>query len=118
MGKSKYRYYHNGEWFDVELPVCGGEALIIPNVIALIFRDEAKRELLLQRRDKPGETIRGKLEVPSGRWRAQSGETREPGWYDVEDVINRLSATPSDFAPPAFAVLSEYFSVVRIEETD
>ena len=29
-----------------------------------------RRRILLQRRDKPGEVVRGRWEVPGGRWRA------------------------------------------------
>ncbi len=189
MDSENYRFFYGGEWFEVELPTSDGEGLIIPNVSALVFRNDAKRELLLQRRDKPGEAIRGKLEIPSGRWRAgetpqeallrevaeetgislartevspteygtapalyvashplfvvsgfdggypallvvyeciagggelrpQPGETREPGWFAIEEVKRELSANPDNFTPPAYAVLSEYLSVREIEETD
>ena len=189
MDKERYSYFYGGGWFDVELPTCDGEGVIITNVSALDFRDESKRELQLQHRDKPGEAKRGKLEIPSGRWQAgeqpvealrrevreesgleltsvsdgaseygttpalyiathplfvasgfdggypallvvyeciacgdepsaQTRETRDPGWYDIKDVKHMLLANPDDFTPPAFAVLSEYFSVARIEETD
>jgi 8-oxo-dGTP pyrophosphatase MutT (NUDIX family) len=52
-----------------------GEALVVPNVAAVVVPDERCAEVLLQRRDKPGEVVRGRLELPSGRWRA--GETAE-----------------------------------------
>jgi 8-oxo-dGTP pyrophosphatase MutT (NUDIX family) len=50
-----------------------GEALVVPNVAALVSPDAAGDRVLLQHRDKPGESVRGLLEVPTGRWRA--GET-------------------------------------------
>jgi 8-oxo-dGTP pyrophosphatase MutT (NUDIX family) len=49
-----------------------GETLVVPNIAAIVLRDEAGSALLLQRRDKP-EVVRGLLEIPTGRWRA--GET-------------------------------------------
>jgi 8-oxo-dGTP pyrophosphatase MutT (NUDIX family) len=56
----------------VELPVAesGGEAVVVPNVAGIVYRGDARDEILLQRRDKPGEAVRGLLEVPGGRWRA------------------------------------------------
>lgn len=63
-------------WWDggwVRAPVAGmaDEALVVPNIAALVLR-AGTGELLLQRRDKP-EVVRGLLEIPTGRWRA--GET-------------------------------------------
>lgn len=60
-----------------DLPVAGmaGEALVVPNIAALIVPAAADDRVLLQRRDKPGEVVRGRLEIPTGRWRA--GETPE-----------------------------------------
>jgi 8-oxo-dGTP pyrophosphatase MutT (NUDIX family) len=52
----------------------GGEALVVPNVAAIVLSED-RTSLLLQRRDKPGEPVRGRLEVPGGRWRA--GEAPE-----------------------------------------
>jgi ADP-ribose pyrophosphatase YjhB (NUDIX family) len=46
-----------------------GEALVVPNVAAIVLA-EGGQAMLLQRRDKPGEPVRGKLEIPGGRWRA------------------------------------------------
>lgn len=61
----------DGRWIDAPVAAMGGEALVVPNVAALVRRAETG-ELLLQRRDKE-EVVRGRLEVPTGRWRA--GET-------------------------------------------
>jgi 8-oxo-dGTP pyrophosphatase MutT (NUDIX family) len=47
----------------------GGEALVVPNVAAVVL-NEARDSLLLQRRDKVGEPVRGRLELPGGRWGA------------------------------------------------
>lgn len=56
------------EWVAVPVPAMGGEPLVVPNVAAVVRHTDGK--ILLQRRDKPGEPVRGKLEVPGGRWRA------------------------------------------------
>ena len=64
-----YPVWVSGGWVDVPVPEMGGEALVVPNVAAIVLTDGG-RALLLQRRDKPGEPVRGKLEVPGGRWRA------------------------------------------------
>jgi 8-oxo-dGTP diphosphatase len=55
----------------VEVPVAGmqGEALVVPNIAAIVLRDQSASHLLLQRRDKP-DVVRGLLEIPTGRWRA------------------------------------------------
>jgi 8-oxo-dGTP pyrophosphatase MutT (NUDIX family) len=60
-----------------DLPVAGmaGEALVVPNVAALVVPELGSDRVLLQRRDKPGEAVRGRLEIPTGRWRA--GESPE-----------------------------------------
>lgn len=64
-----YAVWANEQWIDVPVPEMGGEALVVPNVAAIVLsRDGAS--MLLQRRDKIGEPVRGKLEIPGGRWRA------------------------------------------------
>jgi 8-oxo-dGTP pyrophosphatase MutT (NUDIX family) len=60
-----------GHWIEAPVAAMGGEAVVVPNVAALVLR-EGTGELLLQRRDK-AEVVRGLLEIPTGRWRA--GET-------------------------------------------
>lgn len=55
---------------EVPVPTMDGEALVVPNVAGLVFADLDRTVLLLQRRDKPGEPVRGLLELPGGRWRA------------------------------------------------
>jgi ADP-ribose pyrophosphatase YjhB (NUDIX family) len=56
-------------WVDVSVPEMGGEPLVVPNVAAAV-RNRTGDAILLQRRDKAGEPVRGKLEIPGGRWRA------------------------------------------------
>jgi 8-oxo-dGTP pyrophosphatase MutT (NUDIX family) len=53
----------------------GGEALVVPNVAALVHPAGDPGRILLQRRDRPGEAVRGRWEIPMGRWRA--GESPE-----------------------------------------
>ena len=65
----KYPVWIEDEWIEVPVPAMGGEAIVVPNVAAVVL-DETGEHLLLQRRDKPGEPVRGMLELPGGRWRA------------------------------------------------
>jgi 8-oxo-dGTP pyrophosphatase MutT (NUDIX family) len=64
-----YSVWFENSWHNVDVPEMGGESLVVPNVAAIVLSEDT-RTLLLQRRDKPGEPVRGKLEVPGGRWRA------------------------------------------------
>ena len=69
-----YSVWVDQEWLEVSVPEMSGEPLVVPNVAAIVLSEDRKT-ILLQRRDKPGEPVRGKLEVPGGRWRA--GEAPE-----------------------------------------
>lgn len=66
-----HRVVVDGGWRDLPVASMGGEALVVPNVAGLVRR--ADGSILLQRRDKPGEDVRGRFEIPVGKWRA--GET-------------------------------------------
>jgi 8-oxo-dGTP pyrophosphatase MutT (NUDIX family) len=68
-----YRVRAGGRWIEVPVARLGGEALVVANVAALVVPERRSRTIVLQRRDKEGEAVRGRLEVPCGRWRA--GET-------------------------------------------
>jgi 8-oxo-dGTP pyrophosphatase MutT (NUDIX family) len=85
-----------------EVPVAGlsGEALVVPAVAALVFDDMEAGRVLLQRRDKPGEVVRGLLEVPTGKWRA--GE--EPRAVAAREVAEEtgLHPVPLDDPPRRF----------------
>ena len=70
-----HRVWVGDGWVDLPVAELAGEALVVPNVAGVVVPDEACASVLLQRRDKPGEVVRGRFEVPSGRWRA--GETAE-----------------------------------------
>ena len=64
-----YAVWVNEQWVDVPVPEMGGEALVVPNVAAIVLSTDGTT-MLLQRRDKIGEPVRGKLEIPGGRWGA------------------------------------------------
>ena len=68
-----HRVWDGSGWLDLPVAESGGEAVVVPNVNGIVLRAPDRDALLLQRRDKPGEVVRGKLELPGGRWRA--GET-------------------------------------------
>ena len=64
-----YRVWVEDTWREVSVPEMGGEPLVVPNIAAVVLNRE-RTALLLQRRDKAGEPVRGKLEIPGGRWAA------------------------------------------------
>ena len=57
--------------------------------MAAVVYSEDRSRLVLQRRDKPGEEVRGRLEVPGGRWRA--GESPEEAVY--REVLEETGLT-------------------------
>ncbi len=65
-----YPVWDGNDWVGVPLAAVGRYPLVMPNIAAVVWRDAYRRELLLQRRDKPGEPVRGCLELPMGRWHA------------------------------------------------
>ncbi len=67
------RVWSGDGWLDMPVAGMAGEALVVPNVAALVVPDRDAAAVVLQRRDKQGEAVRGRLELPMGRWRA--GET-------------------------------------------
>jgi 8-oxo-dGTP diphosphatase len=71
-----HRVWSGTEWLSLPIPAMGGEGIVVPNVNALVYRDVGRREILLQRRDKPGEVVRGLWELPGGRWRAGENATQ------------------------------------------
>lgn len=60
------------QWLNVPVPMSGREGVMIP-VLRVVVVDESGDRILLQRRAAGGETVRGLLEIPGGRWR--SGES-------------------------------------------
>lgn len=69
-----YPVWTGEQWVDMPIPSMAGEGLVVPNVAAVVYSED-RSQLLLQRRDKPGEIVKGRLEVPGGRWAA--GESAE-----------------------------------------
>jgi ADP-ribose pyrophosphatase YjhB (NUDIX family) len=89
-----YPVWVDGAWLDVPVPEMSGEAIVVPNVNAIVL-SPARDAILLQRRDKPGEPVRGKLEVPGGRWRAGEPpedavvrEVKEETGLDIVELVS------------------------------
>ena len=72
MSAGRARIWSGREWIEAPVASMRDEALVVPNIAAIVLRDDQGTGILLQRRDKP-EVVRGLLEIPTGRWRA--GET-------------------------------------------
>lgn len=72
MNGGRHRVLVDGRWVEVPVASMGEESLVVPVVAALVFPDEHRRSIVLQRRDKR-DAVRGRWEIPMGRWRA--GET-------------------------------------------
>lgn len=108
-----YPVWSEERWIDVPVPEMGGEPLVVPNVAAIVLSTD-RSKMLLQRRDKVGEPVRGKLEIPGGRWGA--GEppevavarevAEETGLKLVEPVagIERIYLSPNRACGVAFPV--------------
>jgi 8-oxo-dGTP diphosphatase len=88
-----------GGWIDMPVADLGGEALVVAGVAALVVPDRDAGMILLQRRDKAGEMVRGRFEVPSGRWRA--GETAEEALRREVREETGLSIVELLGSPPA-----------------
>jgi 8-oxo-dGTP pyrophosphatase MutT (NUDIX family) len=65
-----YPVWNGSEWVDLPAAESGGEVVVVPNVAAVVLRAPDRDALLMQRRDKSGEAVRGRIELPGGRWRA------------------------------------------------
>ncbi len=95
-----HRVRVDGGWIEMPVAELAGEALVVPNVAALVVPDRDATAVLLQRRDKPGEAVRGRLELPGGRWRAGEAaetalrrEVSEETGLIVQEVLGRPSDT-------------------------
>ncbi len=105
MSGVPYRVWTGREWTTLDVAALGDEAVVVPNVAAIVYRGATRREILLQRRDKPGEAVRGRWEVPGGRWRAGESavdaiirEVREETGIEllaVSAAAERMEAEPS-----------------------
>lgn len=76
----RHRVWDGSDEVEVDVPVSGGENVMVPVIRAIVHPPGDPRTVLLQRRDIPDESVRGRLEIPGGRWR--SGE-------DPADAIRR-----------------------------
>ena len=54
----------------VGVPTSGGENVMVPVIRGIVRCVDDPDRILLQRRAGPQETVRGKVEIPGGRWRA------------------------------------------------
>lgn len=62
--------WNGATWIELPVPMSGGEPVVVPNVAGVVSPTAERRAVLLQRRDKQGESVRGLFELPGGRWRA------------------------------------------------
>ena len=98
-------------WVNVPVPMSDDEAIVVPNTAAIVFSDESKSQMLLQRRDKDYEPVRGLLEIPAGRWRAGEDpwqalrrEVAEETGLDVQRTEGRLRRHEAQRGRPFISV--------------
>jgi 8-oxo-dGTP pyrophosphatase MutT (NUDIX family) len=99
-----YQVWFDESWHQISIPEMSGEAIVVPNVNAIVLSRDRK-SMLLQRRDKVGEPVRGKLELPGGRWRAGeppevavAREVKEETGLDISELLSetgRVDASPN-----------------------
>ena len=65
----RHRVRVDGGWVEVPVAAMGDESLVVPVVAALVFPDARRDRILLHRRDTP-DAVRGRWEIPMGRWKA------------------------------------------------
>ncbi len=106
-----YPVWSGSEWLEFALPTMDGEVLSIPVAAAVVYRDEARTAILLQRRDRPGEVVRGRVELPGGRWRA--GET--PADVVRREVLEETGVRVRLLDPTAATITEGRWSYVAIE---
>ena len=89
--------WDGGAWIELPVPLSGGEPVVVPNIAGILSPTADRREVLLQRRDKPGESVRGFFELPGGRWRAGESAiealTREVKEETGLDVVDDLTSS-------------------------
>ena len=107
---AQYPVWTGEGWINVPIPVMDGEALVVPNVAAIVYNEE-RSQILLQRRDKPGETVRGRLETPGGRWGAGEAAAQAIAREVLEETGVTVIAMISDGAR------FDYFPEMAIEAT-
>jgi len=97
-----YPVWDGAAWMDLPVAESGGEAVVVPNIAALVYRGTEQGEILLQRRDKPGEAVRGRLELPGGRWRAGEPPDAAIMREVAEESGVRLTSVGGAFTRPRF----------------
>jgi len=96
MTGGRHRVRLDDGWVEVPVAAMGDESLVVPVVAALVFPDERRDRILIQRRDKP-DAVRGRWEIPMGRWRA--GET--PGEAVAREVAEETGLSVQSVEAPA-----------------
>lgn len=66
----RHRMWDGTHPVEVDVPISGGEDVMIPVIRAVVRHVDEPHRILIQRRDDPSESVRGMLEIPGGRWRA------------------------------------------------
>lgn len=106
-----YQVWSGSEWLEFAVPVMDDEALSIPMAAAVVYADLDRGAVLLQRRDKPDEVVRGRLELPGGRWRA--GET--PADAVRREVFEETGVVAHLLDDEATVVREDRWSYVAVE---
>ena len=66
---AKYEVWNGFELVEVDVPQVHGESTPVPVAAALLFSDDTRAEMMLQKRDDDGPAA-GLYELPGGIWRA------------------------------------------------
>ncbi|MDJ0790970.1 MAG: NUDIX domain-containing protein [Acidimicrobiia bacterium] len=66
----RYEMWDGSGPVTVGVPVSGGENVMVPVVRAVVRPPGDADQIILQRRDEPGESVAGLFELPGGRWHA------------------------------------------------
>ena len=66
----RHRMWDGDAEVEVTVPVSGGENVMVPVIRAIVHPPGDPTTIILQRRDIPTESVRGRLEIPGGRWRS------------------------------------------------
>ncbi|MEZ5175943.1 MAG: NUDIX hydrolase [Acidimicrobiia bacterium] len=74
MTPGRHRVWDGAAFVEVAVPVSGPDGVVVP-VIRVVVTDRSGGSVVLQRRDGAGESVRGLLEIPGGRWRAGESPT-------------------------------------------
>jgi len=104
-------------WIEVDVPQMDGEGLVVPNVAAVVY-DASRTRVLLQRRDKPGEVVRGRIEVPGGRWGAGEAAATAVAREVLEEtgvtVVEMISEGTRHEHSPAMAIEATHPAAVVV----